>query len=265
MDFKLIDKEISEARLFRTSNNFKNLTGRDIANLLYLTSLSIWMMSKDDKQEDYARSYAKQTTQYGPYTLFRSHATDLYLLSYHMNDPKNDNIKLKNNLESKRFLKTCQFNNRQHWLNMSKLSLSNDRNSEFYTYFMRLESQLKISDARYKRLRRLVTDWHNLKYTSKQLVVTSLLQEYRRIAKGSEMVSPLSTMTRYKKYITTDKQDKPSTAKRIAGTVAGAAAGRYAGKKIAQKTGANVDKYKKAGTGIGAIAGYWASGRQRQK
>lgn len=265
MELQLIDKEISEARLFRTSNNFRNLTGKDIANLLYLTSLSIWMMSKDDKQENYARSYAKQTTQYGPYTLFRSHATDLYLLSYHMNNPKNDNIKLKNNLESKRFLKTCQFNNRQHWLNMSKLSQSKDRNSEFYTYFMRLESQLKISDARYKRWRRLVTDWHNLKYTSKQLVVTSLVQEYRRIAKGSEMVSPLSTMTRYKKYVTTDKPDKPSTAKRIAGTVAGAAAGRYAGKKIAQKTGKNIDKYKKYGTGIGAIAGYWASGRQRQK
>ena len=27
----------------------------------------------------------------------------------------------------------------------------------------------------------------------------------------------------------------------------------------------DIDKYKKAGTGLGAIAGYWASGRQRQK
>jgi len=264
MEFKLIDKEISEARLYRTSNNFRNLTGKQIADLLYLTSLSVWMMSKDSKQEDFARAYAKQSSQYGPYTLFRTHATDLFLLAYHVNDPENKNIKLKNNIESKRFLKSLQFNNRQHWMNMSKLSAGNDRNSQMYSYFMRLESQLKISDSRYKRWRRLVSDWANLKYTARQMVVTSISQEFRRIAKGSEMLSPLSTMTRYKKYIVTDKE-KPSTTKRVAGTVAGAVAGRYAGKKLAQKTGKNIDKYKKAGTGLGAIEGYWASGRQRQK
>ena len=31
-----------------------------------------------------------------------------------------------------------------------------------------------------------------------------------------------------------------------------------------RKTGANVDKYKKVGTGLGAVAGYWASGRKKQ-
>ena len=35
-----------------------------------------------------------------------------------------------------------------------------------------------------------------------------------------------------------------------------AAAGEFIGKDI--------DKYKKVGTGIGAIAGYWAGGRQKQ-
>jgi hypothetical protein len=131
---------------------------------------------------------------------------------------------------------------------------------------MRLEKQLKISNAKYKQFRRFVTDWKNLKYRSKQLVVTQMIQEFRRIGRGSEMISPLSTMTRYKSYRMSDKYKKqPSTAKRVAGAAAGAVVGRYAGKKIAQKLGKDVDKYKKAGTGIGAIAGYWASGRQRQK
>jgi uncharacterized protein YcfJ len=50
-------------------------------------------------------------------------------------------------------------------------------------------------------------------------------------------------------------------AKRIAGTAVGAAAGRYAADKInkaSNKTAKNV------GTGMGAIAGYWASGRRKQ-
>ena len=62
-----------------------------------------------------------------------------------------------------------------------------------------------------------------------------------------------------------DKYKKPSTTRRVAGAAAGAVAGRYLGKKIANKLDKDVDKYKNAGTGIGAIAGYWASGRQRQK
>lgn len=266
MELQLIDKEISEARLFRTSRNFANLTGRQVADLLYLTSLSVWMMAKDDKQESFAREYAKQSIQYGPYALFRTHATDLFLLAYQVSNPDNKNVSLKNSMESKRFLQSLKFNNRQHWMMIGKLARSNERNSEMFTYFMRLESQLKISNPRFKQWRRLITDWSNLKYIQRQMVVAAVIQEYRRYAKGSEMVSPLSTMTKYKKFSISDKySDKPSTTKRVAGTVAGAVAGRYAGKKIAQATGKNVDKYKKYGTGLGAIAGYWASGRQRQK
>jgi len=266
MEFQLIDKEISEARLFRTSRQFKNLTGRQVADLLYLTSLSVWMMAKDGKQEAFARAYAQQSTQYGPYVLFRTHATDLFLLAYQINEPDNRNVDLDDSFESKRFLKSLKFNNRQHWLMISKIASGKETNSEMNTFFMRLESQLKISHSRFKQWRRLISDWSNLKYSQRQMVVAAVIQEYRRYAKGSEMVSPLSTMTKYKAYSISDKyKDEPSLARRVAGTVAGAVAGRYAGKKLATATGKNVDKYKKYGTGLGAIAGYWASGRQRQK
>jgi len=265
-NLKLIDKEISEARLYRTTRNFEIYNGREIADLLYLTSLATFMMAKDEKQEAFARSYAKQTAQYGKYNFFRSHATDLYLLAYQVSDPDNRNIKLKSSIESNRFLKSCKFNDRHHWNFFTKLGQGRENSNDSVVYFMRLEKQLKISNAKYKQFRRFITDWKNLKYRSKQLVVTQMIQEFRRIGRGSEMISPLSTMTRYKSYRMSDKYKKqPSTAKRVAGAAAGAVVGRYAGKKIAQKLGKDVDKYKKAGTGIGAIAGYWASGRQRQK
>ena len=93
MNLKLVNQDISEARLYRTTRSFSNLTGEDIAKLLYLSSLSSYMMLKDDGQVNYAEQYIKQTVQYGPYTLFRSHATDLYLLGYVIDNPDNDNIK----------------------------------------------------------------------------------------------------------------------------------------------------------------------------
>jgi hypothetical protein len=264
MDLKLVNQEISEARLYRTTRNFGNLTGQDVASLFYLTSLSTYMMLKDDKQHEYATQYIKQTVQYGPYTLFRSHATDLYLLGHVIKDPDTRNITLKNPVSSKQYLNKLPFDNRKHYMFFMKLKTSGKvAGPEFNSYFMRLESQLKIKDQKYKQWRRLVADWENLKYTSKQLVTSRLLQEYRRLGKGSEMVGPLTTMTKYRSYSISDKYEQPKTsiAKRTAGTVAGAAAGRYVGKKVAKKLGKDIDKYKKYGTGLGAIAGYWASGR----
>jgi len=265
MELQLIDQEISEARLFRTTNQFKIYNGRDIADLLYLTSLTTFMMAKDEKQEGFARAYAKQTAQYGKYNFFRSHATDLYLLAYQVNDPGNRNISLKHPIESKMFLNSCKFNDTHHWNFFTKVGQGRENSNDSVVYFMRLEKQLKISNAKYKQFRRFITDWKNLKYRSKQLVVAQIVQEFRRIGRGSEMIGPLSTMTKYKSYRMSDKYKKPSTTRRVAGAAAGAVAGRYIGKKVAQKYGKDSDKYKKAGTGIGAIAGYWASGRQRQK
>jgi hypothetical protein len=265
MELQLIDQEISEARLFRTTNQFKIYNGRAIADLLYLTSLTTFMMAKDEKQEGFARAYAKQTSQYGKYNFFRSHATDLYLLAYQVNDPSNRNISLKHPIESKMFLNSCKFNAMHHWQFFTKVGQGRENSNDSVVYFMRLERQLKISNAKYKQFRRLITDWKNLKYRSKQLVVAQIVQEFRRIGRGSEMIGPLSTMTKYKSYRMSDKYKKPSTTRRVAGAAAGAVAGRYLGKKIANKLDKDVDKYKKAGTGIGAIAGYWASGRQRQK
>ena len=265
MDLKLVNQEISEARLYRTSRNFNALTGEDISKLFYLTSISTFMMLNDDKQYDYAKEYVKQTVQYGPYTLFRSHATDLYLLGHVIKDPDTRSITLKNPITSKQYLKKLNFDNRKHYMFFMKLKTSSIKGSEFNSYFMRLESQLKITDSKYKQWRRLISDWSNLKFSSKQLVVSRLLQEYRRLGRGSEMVSPLSTMVKYRGYNPSKYQEpKISLAKRAVGTVAGAAAGRYIGKKVAKKLGKDIDKYKKYGTGIGAVAGYWASGRKKQ-
>lgn len=265
MDFKLIDNEISEARLYRTTSAFGQLTGESVAELLYLNTLVTYLMYKDDKQHDYAKAYARQTTQYGKYTLFRSHATDLYLLAYMVSEPKTTSVKLKNFLNSQSYLNSLKFDKRTHWSFLSRLSQGNISDSQASPYLFRLESQLKIKKSIYKQWRRLIMDWEKLKYIQRQTVTARIVQEFRRLGKGSELMAPLGTMIKYKKYrIAKDVQQKPSFSKRVAGTAAGAVAGRYAGKKIAKRFGKDIDKYKKAGTGLGAIAGYWASGRRKR-
>jgi hypothetical protein len=265
LDFKLIDQEISEARLYRTSSAFGQLTGKEIAELLYLNTLITYLLFKTDKQSDYAVAVAKQSTQYGKYTLFRSHATDMYLLAYMVSDPENRNIKLKNHLQSRSFLKSLQFDKRRHWQFLQSIGNKRATDRLASPYLFRLESQLKIKNSMYKQWRRLTMDWEKLKYTQRQYLITKLTQEIRKLGRGSEIMAPLSTMLKYRRYRVNKELPKPMLGKKVAGAVAGAVVGRVAGKKIAKKLGKDPDKYKKYGTGLGAIAGYWAGGRQRQK
>ena len=81
-DFQLIDQEISESRLFRYTSQFGNLTGRTIADLLYLNTLMLLMFVYDKEQRDYAVAVARKTVQFGSFAVFRTTSTDLYMLAF---------------------------------------------------------------------------------------------------------------------------------------------------------------------------------------
>ena len=60
------------------------------------------MMLQDDAPHNYAKSYAKATSQHGGYNSFRTSATDLYMLCFAIKNDS-DKFNLKDPLTSKRF------------------------------------------------------------------------------------------------------------------------------------------------------------------
>ena len=72
-------------------------------------------------------------------------------------------------------------------------------------------------------------------------------------------------MLKYREYTVAPDTQQPGLGSKLAGAAAGAVVGRTIGSKVATALGKDEDKYKKVGTGIGAIAGYWASGRKKVK
>jgi hypothetical protein len=267
MELEFIDNEISESRLYRATGNMRNLDGRDVADLVYLNTIALYMMLQDDAQHSYAANYAKQTSQYGGYTAFRTSATDLYMLCHVLSNPNSDKVNLKDSFTSTRFLKRLNFDSRKHYAFMKKIANASDRANDAINYFFRLEAQLNITNSKFKRYRRFITNWGNLKYSSKQLVVTQILQNMRAIGRGSELISPMTTMTKYRKYREEPAYDVPRTslAQKVAGAAVGAYVGSKAAGKLAQVAKDKPETFKKVGTGIGAIAGYWAAGRRKKQ
>ena len=239
MDFQLIDKILCESRLYRYTHNFNQLEGKDIANLLYLNTLATYMLTLDDETHTYGINYAKTSSQYGNYSLFRTHGTDLYLLAYLVSNPDNDHIKLDRNIQSKKFLESLKFLPRMHWRFMTDVAHFNVHTYDAYSMFYRLETQLKITDGKYRRWRRLILDWNNLKDIQKQLVIVQIVQEFRRIGRGSELLVPLSNMLTDRHYGNYSVAPAPEIVSVVPTEIG---------------TGTK--------TGLGAIADYWNSRRK---
>ena len=197
-DQLIIDEELSESRLFRFTANFQRLTGRDVADLLYLETLAIYMFALDEKQQDYGTAYARKTTQYGPYAVYRTSATDIYMLGFAINQPDYSSLKLAS--KDRRFLNNLNFNNRQHYMFMNKIARYTPSRSDASSYLIRLEAQLKITNPLFRQFRRLILDWADLKYSQKQYVIAKMMQLIRVKGKGSEIFRNLTAMKTSRRY-----------------------------------------------------------------
>ena len=246
MELQLINKELSESKLYRLSRQFKSIDGQAIANLLYLHTLALYLLSRTENYS-FAKEHARKTAQYGPYTLFRTYATDLYMLAYQVNCPDNDHCQLNNERKSKEFLNSLKFDNRYHWRIIHNIGSGKGISSKATNYFCRLEAQLKIKNSRYRKWRREAIASHKMTPRMINKLKYHILWEIKRqtISGGRlDIVQALDSRP--------DKNN--DTLRKTVGAVAGAAAGTYVAKKFG--------KPKKIGAGLGAIAGFWAAKRR---
>ena len=245
MDLQLVNKGLSEAKLFRYSRNFGSFTGRQVADLLFLNIISLQLLSIEKDTHTISKKYAQRTVAYGSFALFRTAATDLYMLTYQVLHPANDHCNIKNPIESKRFLGKLKFEQgiMIRWLR----TVAQGQSAFDWTrqFFYRLESQLQIKDSRYKRWRRLISTYDSLTFEQRNVLIAQITFEIKRIGggagRGSELLTYLEPFKQKRGKSTVDKTSKKNT----------------------KVKGDNVDKYKRARTGIGAIASYWAGGKKR--
>jgi hypothetical protein len=165
------------------------------------------------------------------------------MLAFALDNPDYQSLNIKD--REQKILKSLQFQNRRHFNFVKRMAVREPNRSETTAFLVRLETQLKVSNSLFKQLRRLIIDWADLKYAQRQFVVSKLMQQQQILrGKASDSFEHLNAMAREKEY--TDAQKTP--------------------KKSAYVDTKPVSKAKIQGTtgsGIGKIAGYWASGRKK--
>lgn len=211
MELQLINQEICESRLYRTTASLSKLDGRDIANLVYLNTLATYLMLQDDREYEFAMEYAKKTAQYGSYNNFKTVGTDLYMLCYILNNIDNNEVTLRNQVPSTKFLRTLRFDAARHTIFIRIMSREPGKKHIANSFFLRLESQLKIKEPNYKQYRRDIANWGDLKESTKQRVLKMLIMDIRKIAMIGEVLPPLSSMVKNDKISESLESTDPHT------------------------------------------------------
>jgi len=201
-DFEQSDLLI-ESRQYRSPAGRKALDLRKVADFAFVDMLSLYILSHEYETAPVSAGYASKTIGFRNFLKPRLSGTDLYVSLNILADPKGyfgQSIS-QHPSEDEILSSKIRFNLPTIKRYLELLSDSSLRRDDAATLLLRLEKQLVIKDSKLKSMRRLAQDWEALDSMQKQLLVTRMLQFYKRTAKRSELAVFLEDMGKTKGYI----------------------------------------------------------------
>ena len=240
MELSFINKEITEARMFRNRAILRKLSIEDVANFAFLNTLLLFIVYSENDTGLAGVDYAEKTIRYNSFDRYRVSGSDLYLAYYILFNASGDEF--IGGTPEGNALARSRINMPYHVLRKMFKEMANDSlriDSAFIQrFFLMLEKKLNIKTSNYKSIRRLVQNWHKASTPEKQLVITRMLMYFRTNARLAELFPYLEMLARKKNW-NIDNANNPETKsgmKKIAHgalKIAGAAtAGYYLGKQI---------------------------------
>jgi len=239
--YKLINT-LSESRLFRTKKMANDVNINDAADLVFVHFLILNIFNKDYDFAPLAGDIAKRSMVYRNFDYFRTNGTDMYMALNRLmgkdndigDDEKDDIAKGRLSLQKADVLRFL-------------LHYSNNRSDTSFEqrYLLRYQNNLNVQDGMLKSVRRLVGDWDNLSQNQKALVITRLVQWFRRRARLAEILPALLKLQKRGNYNVDDSEDTKKkiwdnpivqTAAIVGGGIALVKAAKARGKRKGQTT-----------------------------
>ena len=175
---------VSEARVVRRPNDLQRYTFSDIQERIHLSFLALSLLHSNNNTKSWARSYADQTLTYGGFDAVRSSANDLHNLLAVI-DGRQDIVKKLRNPNQAEALR------QRNTLPTLAVKRYLRKLEDDYRFLAQLESNLKITNAEYRQLRRAVSDYARLDTASKSRTVKKLLNLAQALLPGTDITRKL--------------------------------------------------------------------------
>ena len=217
---------LSESRLFRTKRMANDVNIDDAAELVFVHFLVLNIFNKDYDFAPLANDIAKRTMVFRNFDYFRTNGTDMYMALNRLMGKDND---IGDDEKDAIFLSRMSLYKAD--ILRFLLHYSNNRSDTSFEqrYLLRYQKNLNVQDGMLKSVRRLVGDWDNLSQNQRALVVTRLVQWFRRKARLAEIFPALLKLQRRGNYTVDDKGDDKKKLWNKPIVQAGAAIGAYIG------------------------------------
>ena len=200
MKLDFID-ELSESRLVRQKKQINRFTAKDAAELSFLYLCTLVILKNEFKYAPVASKYATKTMMYQNFNVFRTNGTDLYIMLTALLGTDDTDKLFADQEASQMFLQNLRVNETQlkAWL---RFTAKGKVNKQFDGQMLfKIEQQLMVNNGQYKSVRRLTSDWANLKHGQKTLVITRLIQALKARGRMSELLPVLMKLVKEKKFV----------------------------------------------------------------
>jgi hypothetical protein len=191
-----------ESRQYRSVSSTRQLNLRSVADFAFVDLLSLYILHNEYETAPVAARYADKTIGFRNFTKPRLGGTDLYLSLNILTNP--DSIfskKISQNAEADAILRDkIKLNLPTVKRYMDLLADGKITSADAAQLLLRLEKQLNITDSQLRSMRRLAQDWPNLTQMQREILVTRMLQFYRKHAKRSELMVFLEDLGKSKGY-----------------------------------------------------------------
>lgn len=192
-------QNLTEARLLGGGKTgLKKYNARDVADLLFLHICALQMMKYEFYGLPEAQKYIKNTGNLIHFDYWSSHRNELYVLIHvligRFAEPQQR--LLRDQEASMVFLERVKIDKQLLRKYLRLIAAGKSDESFERRFLLGLEHDLMISNSNYRAIRRLVMSWPKQSHSTKQLVMTRLLQILRSKARRSELLPILEAISR---------------------------------------------------------------------
>ena len=162
-------KYVSEAKVIRRHSDLGRFSFQEVTERIYISFLALTLLRHFDQGKAFTKAYADQTMAKGTFDQVRMINNDLAnMLAIVAGDPDiTKKLKNKNQAQATRQRQPVPIMQLRRYLRTWE---------EPYKFMAQLERALGITDANYRNLRRVITDYSNLNSNIKKQANARLLQ-----------------------------------------------------------------------------------------
>jgi hypothetical protein len=190
-----------ESRQYR-AGGLGRMNLRDVANFAFLDLVGLFILNSEYETASVASTYSTRTMGFRNFNKPRLIGTDLYVSLNIISNPNSAFSKaIADNPEQDSILRKKlrpQLPTVKRYLDL--VSENSIRSEDAAVLLLRLEKQLNITDSTLRSIRRLAQDWPNINHMQRELVISRMMQYYRRFAKRSEIAEFLGDLGKTKGY-----------------------------------------------------------------